>query len=362
MIKAMDLWLPSVLRQQRVELPSDGPIHILFSICDHFEPYHQAGGDRREVMRRLLRWQSTFPKVQEGVRDADGMPPRHTFFYPVEQFDRELVSELGDLCKAGAGETEVHLHHDGDTEASLRKKLEKGRDLLAEQGLLSVSPDGGLAYGFIHGNWALGNSHPQGRACGVNNELSVLRQTGCYADFTMPAAPDRCQSRKVNSIYYAKDTGLSRSHDHGENVRVGGAPAKDSLLLVQGPLCLNWLRRKAGIFPRLENADLTERNPPTLERFRLWQKAHVHLDGRPGWIFIKLHTHGCKPSNTAMLLGEQMRAFYLSLAAKCEQDARTCLHFVTAREMVNIIHAGEAGEVGNPGQYRDYRYTLCRKS
>jgi hypothetical protein len=31
------------------------------------------------------------------------------------------------------------------------------------------------------------------------------------------------------------------------------------------------------------------------------------------------------------------------------------LHYVTAREMVNIIHAAEDGKTGNPGQYRNYR-------
>jgi len=30
------------------------------------------------------------------------------------------------------------------------------------------------------------------------------------------------------------------------------------------------------------------------------------------------------------------------------------LHYVTAREMYNIIKAAEAGENGDPGQYRDY--------
>ena len=61
------------------------------------------------------------------------------------------------------------------------------------------------AYGFIHGNWALDNSRPDGRWCGVNNELDVLRETGCYADFTFPSAPSPTQPRKINSIYYAVD-------------------------------------------------------------------------------------------------------------------------------------------------------------
>ena len=30
------------------------------------------------------------------------------------------------------------------------------------------------------------------------------------------------------------------------------------------------------------------------------------------------------------------------------------LHYVTAREMYNIVKAAEAGEPGEPGEYRDY--------
>jgi len=34
------------------------------------------------------------------------------------------------------------------------------------------------------------------------------------------------------------------------------------------------------------------------------------------------------------------------------------VHFVTAREMVNLILAACDGVEGNPGQYRDYRFRL----
>ena len=39
----------------------------------------------------------------------------------------------------------------------------------------------------------------------VNNELEILRDTGCYADFTMPSAPHPTQTWKINSIYSASD-------------------------------------------------------------------------------------------------------------------------------------------------------------
>ncbi len=40
------------------------------------------------------------------------------------------------------------------------------------------------AWAFIHGNWALANGRPDGRWCGVDDELALLHELGCYADFT----------------------------------------------------------------------------------------------------------------------------------------------------------------------------------
>src|SRR6202043_585670 len=98
---------------------------------------------------------------------------------------------------------------------------------------------GEVAYGFVHGNWALDNSRPDGRWCGVNNELDILRQTGCYADFTLPSYPSPTQTRKINSIYYATDDpARPKSHDRGINVGSAPRPA-NSLMLIQGPLALN---------------------------------------------------------------------------------------------------------------------------
>ena len=86
---------------------------------------------------------------------------------------------------------------------------------------------GEVKYGFIHGNWALDNSLPDGKHCGVNNELDVLRETGCYADFTLPSAPSPAQTRTINRIYYAIDDPLRpKSHDTGVPVGSGPAPER----------------------------------------------------------------------------------------------------------------------------------------
>ena len=377
MYKALDLWLPAYLRRPR-HAARDGVTDILLAVCDHFEPLHAT--DKHGALERLRRWQRDFPPLIEKFRDADGIRPRHTFFYPVEQYDPDILAALTDLCHATGGEVELHLHHDHDTADGLREKLERGKKDLARHNLLARDATGGVRYGFVHGNWALANSHPQGRGCGVNNELTVLAETGCYADFTMPSAPSPTQTRIINSIYYASDNGLPKPHDTGKLARVehqsslgvpplGGSGSRlkaelqtlratnhRELLLVQGPLGLNWSRRKFGLLPRIENGEITGTNPPRADRMKIWTRLGIHVQGRPDWLFIKLHTHGGNPRDMATLLGDPMRRFWEHALANYNDGKKFRLHFVTAREMVNIIHAAEDGHTGNPGAFRNHRY------
>jgi hypothetical protein len=716
MFKAIDKWffgyLMSVLRRPR---GGDGVRHLMVGVCDHFEPYRD-GAAREDARRCVKEWTEAYPRAVEGFRDADGYPPRHTFFYPEEEYDEEILDRLAEFCGRGFGEVEIHLHHRHDTAEGLREKLVRFRDLLHQRhGLLGVerlqtsdlrpqtsdlrpqtidhreensveqkpqrapreegispqrhgdtesensmlrefqarstppeipaTPSGGIPgarstgstnspqagsgqergdvrhlnpllslfssfkkrygnydhgmpavalakagtpwakcpyhwisrflsslclrasvvktsplrsscasvnnsreensveqksqrapreencisarggkenvsfanfatsvnnssfsrvrYGFIHGNWALCNSRPDGDWCGVNEELGVLAGTGCYADFTFPSLPSKTQSRMVNAIYYAKDTpGKPRGADRGVRVGVGeqttdyglrttgqekdenvsheaakpprnlnmdlqdiqdgerrdfttkftkdtkeeregeegdsprrhggienkgrgecfgdfgpgaaaeakipetvsqegvGARAENQatqhrgllaslqkgfaiftgtvfrgrenrktlssqclrasvvkssvLMLITGPVGLNWLRRKWGVLPRIESAEISGSNPPTADRVRLWVEQRIGVRGRPDWVFVKLHTHGCVPGNARVLLGDAMRTMHETLQKEFNDGKRWQLHYVTAREMYNLVKAVEAGKAGAPGPWRDW--------
>lgn len=358
MFKALDLWLPSYIRNRPLKLPEKGDIHILIAVCDHFEPLHNA--DLQKALERCNVWKVKFPEIAKNFCDSDGISPRHTFFYPIEQYTPQILDALKTICDKTGAETEIHLHHDSDTESSLEKKLLIGINNFKRHGFLSKDEKGKIRYGFIHGNWALANSHPQKRFCGVDNEIAVLARTGCYADFTMPSAPNPTQSKIINSIYYIRNDGKPRPIDRGEIacVRAGERKNESSskLLAIQGPLGLNWQWRKYGIFPRIENGDLTAANPPTPSRFNIWLRLHVHVVGRPEWVFVKLHTHGGIEKNFDMLLGKPMFQFHNFLKDFTKKNPRFKYHYVSAREMVNIIHAAEDGLSGNPHKYRDYRY------
>jgi hypothetical protein len=353
----VDRWLaPYVLQSHKRRSPRAGQeVHLLLCIADHYEP--KADNAPPDVARaRVRRWVRDYPRYLGGFRDVDGRPPRHTFFYPIEEYETEYLDALAGLCAAGFGEVEVHLHHDRDTAEGLREKLLGFRGLLTERhGLLCHRRETGEpAYGFVHGNWALDNSRPDGRWCGVNNELDVLRETGCYADFTLPAAPDAAQTRKINSIYYAHDDPKRpKSHDRGTDVGVG-PPAADDLMLIQGPLLLDWGNRKWGVLPRLENACLQASQPPDERRLDLWLRACVQVLARPDWFFVKLHTHGAMEANHSALLGEPMVRFHEALARRAREDRNFHYHYVTAREMYNLVRAAEAGWDGPVAGARDY--------
>lgn len=350
----MQYWLGGYLRRRRPPAV-DGPIHVMFCFVDHFEP---AWGkvDLATQRARVDRWCRDYRALAAMHRDADGRMPQHTFFYPEEEYLEEHLDKIAALCTEGYGEIEIHLHHDNDNEANFRQTIERFNNLLHERhGALPRDPASGqLRFGFIHGNWSLDNSRADGRWCGINNELILLRELGCYADFTLPSAPSDTQTKTSNAIYYATDDPLRpKSHDSGVPVRVGGAPSGD-LMIVQGPLGLNWRERKFGVLPRIENADVRRGCPPTPERVDAWVKTGIHVEGRPEWVFVKVHTHGTQERDMDTLLGDAAQRMHQHLERAYNDGKRYVLHYVTARETYNIIKAAEAGHRGDPHAFRDF--------
>jgi hypothetical protein len=247
----------------------------------------------------------------------------------------------------------MHLHHDGDTRETLRAQLEQSLRRFAEHGHLARDPDGRLRYAFIHGNWALANGRRDRQACGVDDEIPLLFQTGCYADFTFPSAPDETQPNIVNCIYWpVGDLGRARAYEQGEPARVGQM-REDRILMIEGPLALH--ARAARMPLRIENACITANDPATPARVRRWVDENIHVAGRPEWVFVKVHTHGAPEPEAASLLGQGGHALHRALTEMFNDGKNWVLHYVTAREMYNIAVAAMEGRAGNPAQYRDYR-------
>jgi hypothetical protein len=342
-----------------------GDVHLLIAMADHFEPaIDPAGGSKRmplaEQERRMEWWLREYPNVADRWRDHDGRPFVHTYFYPAEQYERGILEGLAEHCHAGWGEIEVHLHHglaQPDTAENARRVLTEFRDALAFRHRCLAFEVGSdqPRYAFVHGNFALANS-AGGRFCGVDSEMQILADTGCFADFTLPTALYHpAQIAKINSLYEcALPLDQSTPHLEGNELRVG-RPPRTFPLIVQGPLITDFKEGLRSPGRLLEASAVTGRNPLSVRRLASWKQANITVQGRPDWIFIKLHCHGMEPTQKESVMGDLFRNFLRDMVEGAA-DRKETLHFVTAREMTNIILAACDGKDGDPGKYRDYRY------
>ena len=349
--------------------PVREPVHLMIAVADHFEPAivpedGQKRVSRSEQEQRLEWWAGEYPKVADHWRDHDGRPLVHTYFYPAEQYDEGLLEIIAQHCHSGWGETEIHLHHGiphPDTAENTRRLLTDFRDRLAfrHRCLAFEEGSGQPRYCFVHGNFALANS-AGGRFCGVDSEMKVLAETGCYADFTLPTAVlHPAQTAKINSLYEcALPLEQTAPHRKGNDLRVGRMP-RIFPLIVQGPLLADFGRSRHPFRPVFESGAITQPNPMSLHRLALWKQARIHVAGRPDWLFIKLHCHSMDPTQKDAVAGNSFRKFLEQLVGGAEQRKET-LHFVTAREMANILLAACDGREGNPGEHRDYRFKRFR--
>ena len=256
----------------------------------------------------------------------------------------------------GFGEVEVHLHHDNDTAENLREHWSAIKASLSAvtASLPGTARPGSWATAFVHGNWALDNSRPDGRWCGVNNELTCSARRAATPISPCLRPPTR---RRLGRLTVSTTPTMIRtrpkSHDGGVDVGRGSVPGR-GLMMIQGPLVLKWGNRKWGVLPRLENGCIQESQPPSLNRLPLWIRARVQICTRPDWYFVKLHTHGAPEANRKVLLGEPMVRFHQDLARLAAENPQFQYHYVTAREMYNLARAAEGGWAGSVDVARDH--------
>jgi hypothetical protein len=338
------VWLPGYIRWAlSPREQSTGPIHLFFLFADHFEP--------GENVRLMQRWADEYPKLASRHHDSNGRPPQHTWFYPGEQpIDRNMTS-LQKLVAGGYGETELHLHHANDTQQSARERFERAVAYFHRFGFLETA-DGATHFAFVHGNWGLDNSN--GNAfCGADRELEMLRQLGCFADFTFPSIQWQSQPPSVNNIYQATDDDRPKSYATGVPLQVGVQPAGD-LMIFQGPLLLvpAW---RATLFVGIDDGNIHPAAPAGPERVDNWIRSRIHVKGRPDWQFVKVHGHGAQSEEDATeSLGSRFDSVFSRLESHYNDGVHYVLHYVTAREAYNLVRAAVDGKTGDPRQYYEY--------
>ena len=345
------VWLPGYFSwlTHREKPPAAGPVHVFFFFADHFEP-----GANYAITEQ---WLEQYPKIALRHRDSAGRPWQHTWFYPAEQpIDRNLTA-LQQLVRGGYGEVELHLHHGNDDNQSGRARFEQAVAYFQKFDFLKGT-DGQTHFGFVHGNWGLDNSNGPA-LCGINRELSILHELGCFADFTFSSIWWDSQPPSVNDIYMATDDDGPKSYARGTPVRAGRAPAGD-LMIFQGPL-LFLPEFKPARWPRslgfeVENGEIHAAVPVTPQRIDAWVRADIHVEGRPDWVFIKVHAHGAGEQRDAdEILGPELDRALTYLEKTYNDGAHYVLHYVTAREAYNLVRAAADNRTGDPRQYYDYR-------
>jgi hypothetical protein len=329
-----ELWfLPYLKGRIHSYAHSQKPKRAWVTIADHYEPL----GRERSVEaanRRVAQWRDKWPQIAEKApRDAAGQRPQYSFFYPQEEYRYDLLDGVAQIVRLAIADVEVHLHHNNEQRDSfIRKVTEFLSRLTNDHGLLRKR-EGRTIFGFIHGNWALDNSRPDGALCGLNGEIALLRDLGCYADFTMPSVPSPTQSRVVNRVYWCTNNADNRprSFDRGVQVSIGGGCQGD-LLMIPGPLGIRFADR---FLPRVETGEIAGYDPPTPSRVKHWFDLAPRIGDD---IFLKLYTHGAQERNMEPLLNGGLHNLFEWFAA--EADRRKIeIHWATAFQMYQAAEA-----------------------
>ena len=328
------------------------PVHVMFIFVDHWEPGYGA-----DALRKAKIWYDDYGPMARKHVDADGCHPRHDWF--CLYLEKEPLLVLSKAVYDGLGEMDIHIHHgtsndnDRDNTMEMKNYVDQYRNYLNKLGAcLTAEENPRVAFGFIHGMWALDNSRyyiDHYEYCGCNCEIDLLLSKGCYADFTFPAWGPMEPTLMTSKIFKTRDCNHPKSYNISTNIKelaLGSPPLPDELVIFEGP----W------------NSTNIDRNEmPTRNRMQSWVDYNVHVPEKPNWVFVKVYTHSAQnldsPTGYSNLVGNTADQFYTDIENYFNDGINYMLHYCTAREAYNIAVAVADGVTtnGSPNEYRNYK-------
>ena len=232
---------------------------------------------------------------------------------PASSIAPHFLDALAELARGGFGEVEVHLHHDGDTATTLRADIADylGKYAAARPPVARRRRAAALR---VHPRQLV----PRQRA---PRRPLVRRRRRDPAALSTPAATPTSRSRRrptsASRTSSTRSTGrpatwrARRAYEAGERARVGDAHARSP------PHDRRAARARAApaLGVRIENGALTAAIRRRPRACATGSTQGIHVDGRPEWVFVKVHTHGAPEKNAASLLGDGGRALHRALRA-----------------------------------------------
>lgn len=316
----------------------DKPVDIYVAICNHYRPF--SGSVSQEIAElRVVTWCREYERIAHQHTDSSGNHPVHTIFYSESDYNPYFLDTIARSCRNGITDVEILIDHNRDNPVNFKRKIEEYRDVLFHHhGLLRKDDQGKITYGFVHGKWALDNARPDGRWCGVCDEVSILKETNCYADFTYPSAPDITQPPIINSIYFTHPSQKRPvSHESGTIIKPG-CWNNSSLLCIQGPLVIH---RDSifGLPVKIDRGEIGFHHEFSKNRMDKWLQRAPQIQGISSSIFIKLYTAGMVDQTIRYLFSESgLHQFWSILEHDYNDGEHFRIHYVSAWGMYNKIH------------------------
>lgn len=308
------------------------PVNIYLSFCNYFHPF--SGGVSQEIAEhRVVTWCKEYSKLSKLHIDSSGNHPIHSFFYSEADYNPRLLDVLYRLHKEKLSDVEILISHIEEPLDNFKHKIEEFRDaLFHHHGFLRKSAEGSIIYGFatemknIYGNKNIARNDA------IFRKVSILLETGCYADFSLVNKKIHREYLKIINCSLKKSSvsGLSETFSDDSIIK--------DLRLILGPAASSWLNRKWGIFPYLETGEISAiRN---FEPFRInsWLQNCIKIDTDTTNLFIKLHTFGGLDQNIRYLLGENgLHQMFTCFEKYCTNN-NFVLNYVSAYEMYAKIN------------------------
>lgn len=163
---------------------------VVFFHCDHFEPFQKDSEGNiislshiEEFLKKLTQYPWGSPSL---FFSSQAYYLAQNKFWSGSR--KKEDEEIQELLKSANIDFQVHIHHEGWlNEVPSSPEINAQR---LDEMLKLIIPKDKTEWCFIHGCWALQAS--DATICNISNEVKVLLDNGCIADFTFPAGRPWC--------------------------------------------------------------------------------------------------------------------------------------------------------------------------